>query len=133
MKAKPGDRAAAFRIAAPLALILVLLSALLIALRIEQVMLEFAQGRSLRTAQQISDQVAAGYRLGLGLQDQTQLPQGSQRPGQIVIQYQNGVLNQSGSPVRTIRFPYYAHSSHPVSLTEPQEFFSDVSAWLKEE
>lgn len=64
---------------------------------------------------------------------QTQLPQGSQRPGQIVIQYQNGVLNQSGSPVRTIRFPYYAHSSHPVSLTEPQEFFSDVSAWLKEE
>ena len=79
MKAKPGDRAAAFRIAAPLALILVLLSALLIALRIEQVMLEFAQGRSLRTAQQISDQVAAGYRLGLGLQDQTQLPQALSR------------------------------------------------------
>lgn len=60
--------------AAPLAWLLVLLSALLIGLRIEQVMLEFAQARSERTAQRISEQIAFGYRLGLGLHDQTQLP-----------------------------------------------------------
>ncbi|QEA13154.1 MFS transporter [Comamonas flocculans] len=64
----------AFRVAAPVAWLLVLLSALLIGLRIEQVMLEFAQSRSLRTAQRVSDQIAFGYRLGLGLHDQTQLP-----------------------------------------------------------
>lgn len=69
-----GQGTAAFRVAAPLAWLLVLLSALLIGLRIEQVMLEFAQSRSLRTAQRISDQITFGYRLGLGLHDQTQLP-----------------------------------------------------------
>lgn len=62
----------------------------------------------------------------------TDLPEGTQRPGQIEIRYQTDVLNQSGNPVRTIRFPYYRYSSHPVSLTEPQALFNDVSVWLEE-
>ncbi len=62
----------------------------------------------------------------------TDLPVGVKRPGQIEIQYRNDVLNQSGSLIRMIRFPYYSHSSHPVSLTEPQALFDDVSTWLEE-
>ena len=63
---------------------------------------------------------------------QPHLPTGIPRPGQIEIHYQNGAFGQDDTPVRIIRFPFYSRSSHPVSLTEPGEFFSDVRAWLED-
>jgi len=62
----------------------------------------------------------------------TGLPLSSARPGQIEVRYREGVAGMEGAPVRIIRFPYYTGSSHPVSLTEPGAFFTDVSAWLEE-
>lgn len=64
---------------------------------------------------------------------QTDLPQGAERPGQIEIRYRPGAFAQSQPQTRLIRFPFYTRSSHPVSLTEPEEFFSDVRIWIEEQ
>jgi len=63
---------------------------------------------------------------------QSDRPNASTRPGLIEVRYRSEVLGAGENPVRTIRFPYYTDSSHPVSLTEPAEFFHDVQTWLKE-
>ena len=58
-------------------------------------------------------------------------PLQAERPGLIKIRYKNGAFNLTENiGVRTIRFPFYTQSSHPVSLTEPEEFYNDVAAWL---
>ncbi len=60
-------------------------------------------------------------------------PANSQRPGLIKVTYLDGAFGFSrhiGS--RTIRFPLYTNSSHPVSLTEPKAFYDDVYKWLNE-
>lgn len=67
------------RLTTPLVLVLVALSAFLIAFRIEQVLLDFAQARSLRAANQVREQIEAGFRFGLGLTDQAALPGRLQR------------------------------------------------------
>lgn len=67
-------RRRSLRLSTLLALVLLALSALLIALRVEQLLLEFAQGRSLRVAQQLSHRMEEGLRAGLSLRDQTTLP-----------------------------------------------------------
>jgi len=67
-------RASGFRLSALLVVILLLLSTLLIAWRVEHVLLEFTQGRGLRVARQVGDQIEDGFRLGLSLADQTGLP-----------------------------------------------------------
>lgn len=69
----------ALRLTLPLALVLVALSAFLIAFRVEQVLLDFAQARSLRAAHQLRDQVETGFRLGLSLADQATLAPTLQR------------------------------------------------------
>ena len=60
-------------------------------------------------------------------------PAQADRPGLIQIKFLNGAFNLPDNiGTRTIRFPLYSNSSHPVSLTEPEEFYNDVKAWLKE-
>ena len=68
-----------FRLTAAFALILVGLSIVLIAFRIEQVLLEFAQSRSMRAAHQVREQIEGGFRLGLTLSDQSNLGDWLQR------------------------------------------------------
>ncbi|HZY20488.1 MAG TPA: MFS transporter [Ramlibacter sp.] len=69
----------ALRFVVAVVLVLVALSTALIALRIEQVLLELAEARALRTAQQLRAQVEAGFRFGLALPDQAALPGRVQR------------------------------------------------------
>lgn len=90
----------ALRLTVPLVLVLVLLSAVLIALRIEQVLLDSAQGRSLRAANQLREQIEGGFRLGLSLSDQSNLTEWLQRQraqdaGMAAAQ----VLAEDGQPV----------------------------------
>jgi hypothetical protein len=59
-------------------------------------------------------------------------PLNMERPGLIEVRYERGAFNIENIGVRTIRFPFYTKSAHPVSLTEPREFYRDVSVWLKE-
>ena len=61
------------RLAAIFSLILVSFSIVLIAFRIEQVLLEFAKSRGLRAAHQVREQIEGGVRLGLTLSDQTNM------------------------------------------------------------
>ena len=63
------------RLSAIFSLILVALSIVLIAFRIEQVLLEFAQSRGVRAAHQVREQIEGGIRLGLTLSDQTHMAQ----------------------------------------------------------
>lgn len=61
------------------------------------------------------------------------LPEAAARPGQIVLAYRPDAF--AGRPAvgtRTIRFPRYERSCHAVSLTQPEDFYADVSAWLAE-
>lgn len=67
------------RLTAIFSLILVGLSIVLIAFRVEQVLLEFAQSRGLRAAHQIREQIEGGIRLGLTLSDQTNMNDWLQR------------------------------------------------------
>ncbi len=60
-------------------------------------------------------------------------PVQAERPGLIQVRYVNGAFNlPENIGIRTIRFPLYTNSSHPVSLTEPEEFYNDVKEWLQE-
>jgi hypothetical protein len=55
------------------------------------------------------------------------------RPGRIIIEYRPAAFPDRTAPgTRTIRFPLYANSCHAVSLTQPQDLYQDVSAWLAE-
>lgn len=64
---------AALRMTLPLALVLVMLSALLMALRIEQAIQDLARDRGVRMAAQVKVQIEQGFRLGLSLVDQANL------------------------------------------------------------
>jgi hypothetical protein len=56
---------------------------------------------------------------------------GEERPGWIILNYRPGVFPHSPDlQTRFIRFPLYAASGHPVTVTEPVEFFTDVYEWL---
>lgn len=58
-------------------------------------------------------------------------PLQAERPGLIQIKFVDGAFNlPENIGIRTIRFPFYSESSHPVSLTEPEAFYNDVKAWL---
>ena len=58
---------------------------------------------------------------------------GEARPGKIVLTYRPAAFPRAaGLTTRTIRFPIYENSCHAVSLTQPQDLFADVSAWLRE-
>lgn len=70
---------ATVRLTAIFSLILVGLSIVLIAFRVEQVLLDFAQSRGLRAAHQVREQIEGGIRLGLTLSDQTNMDQWLQR------------------------------------------------------
>jgi hypothetical protein len=68
-----------------------------------------------------------------GVRYEREQPAGAARPGQIVLEYRsdgNATLPAVGT--RTIRFPLYATSCHAVSLTQPDDFFRDISSWLAE-
>jgi pimeloyl-ACP methyl ester carboxylesterase len=55
------------------------------------------------------------------------------RPGQIVVHYLPHVFPEIPDLTsRTIRFPVYAQSAHAVSLTQPLDFYQDVSSWLRD-
>lgn len=55
------------------------------------------------------------------------------RPGVIHLQYRNSAFaDMPNIGSRSIRFPFYNNSSHAVSLTQPEELFSDVRTWLAE-
>lgn len=56
---------------------------------------------------------------------------GQERPGNIILNYRpNAYPDIPGLDTRTIRFPFYPHSAHAVSATEPIELFNDVRDWL---
>jgi len=58
---------------------------------------------------------------------------GEARQGKILLNYQPSAFPDiPGLTTRTIRFPLYDKSCHAVSLTQPQELFTDVSDWLRE-
>ncbi len=55
------------------------------------------------------------------------------RPGRIVLEYRSGAFaDLPDLASRTIRFPFYDHSAHAVSLTQPLDLYADVGAWLQE-
>lgn len=58
-------------------------------------------------------------------------PPGSERPGQMLLNYKTSSVPGSNVTQRAIRFPFYPQSGHAVSLTEPAEFLSDVFVWLR--
>jgi hypothetical protein len=61
----------------------------------------------------------------------SQPAKGVSRPGMIRLKYSNLAFpDLPNVGIRTIRFPFYNNSSHAVSLTQPEEFFSDVRLWL---
>ncbi len=58
---------------------------------------------------------------------------GEERPGKIILNYRSSAFPDiQGLDTRVIRFPIYSESCHAVSLTQPEDFFADVSSWLKE-
>ncbi|MCJ7682571.1 MAG: S10 family peptidase [Candidatus Aminicenantes bacterium] len=59
------------------------------------------------------------------------LPGEEDRPGRIVLHYQPGAFPDIPDlTTRSIRFPFYSKSCHAVSLTQPEDLFSDVRIWL---
>ncbi len=57
---------------------------------------------------------------------------GEERPGKIILNYLPSAFPDiQGLDTRVIRFPVYNKSCHAVSLTQPEDFFADVSSWLK--
>jgi pimeloyl-ACP methyl ester carboxylesterase len=55
------------------------------------------------------------------------------RPGKIVLHYQPSAFPDIPDLTsKTIRFPIYDKSCHAVSLTQPEELFTDLSNWLQE-
>jgi len=58
-------------------------------------------------------------------------PKNAVRPGQMILHYNSGSVPGSSVSERTIRFPFYSNSGHPVTLTEPEEMLKDVIAWLQ--
>jgi len=55
------------------------------------------------------------------------------RPGKIILTYRPSAFSDlPGLTERTIRFPIYDKSCHAVSLTQPQELFTDVTDWLRQ-
>jgi hypothetical protein len=58
-------------------------------------------------------------------------PQGSARPGRILLAYRPSSVPDSAVAQRSIRFPNYLKSGHAVPLTEPAEMLSDVQLWLE--
>ena len=57
---------------------------------------------------------------------------GEERPGKIILNYSPSAFPDiQGLDTRVIRFPIYNKSCHAVSLTQPEDFFADVSSWLK--
>lgn len=60
-------------------------------------------------------------------------PGEAERPGLIEVRYREGAFGLAEDiGTRIIRFPYYIHSSHPVSLTEPEAFLTDVRNWMND-
>jgi hypothetical protein len=58
---------------------------------------------------------------------------GEERPGKIILNYSPSAFPDiQGLDTRVIRFPIYRESCHAVSLTQPEDFFADVSSWLKD-
>src|SRR5437868_2714700 len=69
------SRTTALRVVAPLVVVLVLLATALVALRVEQVLVDSAQSRGLRAVQHVAARIEAGFRIGLALRDEEQLPE----------------------------------------------------------
>jgi hypothetical protein len=68
-----------------------------------------------------------------GVRHERDQPGGAARPGRIVLEYRpNGATGLTAVGTRTIRFPFYATSCHAVSLTQPEDLLTDVTAWLAE-
>ena len=56
-----------------------------------------------------------------------------ERPGRIILNYLPSAFPDiQGLDTRIIRFPIYSESAHAVSLTQPEDFYADVSSWLRE-
>ncbi len=64
--------------------------------------------------------------------DATQ-PTGADRPGQMIFTYRDvPSFGVTAGTQRTVRFPTYINSAHPVSVYQPAELFADMSAFLAE-
>jgi hypothetical protein len=59
-------------------------------------------------------------------------PSQAERPGQILLDYKQGIVPGSSVTTRTIRFPRYTNSGHAVTMTEPGEILDDVISWLED-
>jgi len=58
---------------------------------------------------------------------------GEERPGKIIVNFSPSAFPDiQGLDTRIIRFPVYSESAHAVSLTQPEDFYTDVSKWLKD-
>lgn len=67
------------------------------------------------------------------VQHVTRPSEGEERPGKIILNYRSSAFpDVQDLTTRVIRFPIYSKSCHAVSLTQPEDFFADVSSWLKD-
>lgn len=85
------------RLSTTVAVVLVILSTFLIALRVEQVLLDLAQARASRTAQKFAAAIEHGFQLGLGLYDQSNLQTDLARQAEVdPAQRWAALLNEQG-------------------------------------
>jgi hypothetical protein len=64
--------------------------------------------------------------------DDTQ-PTGVDRPGEMIFTYRDvPAFGVTAGTTRTVRFPTYINSAHPVSVYQPAELFADMNAFLAE-
>lgn len=95
------------RLSTTVAVVLVILSTFLIALRVEQVLLDLAQARGTRTAQKFSAAIEHGFQLGLGLYDQSNLENDLSRQAEVdsaqrwaaLLNEQGEIITQTGDSV----------------------------------
>jgi len=60
-------------------------------------------------------------------------PAGVDRPGEMIFTYRDvPAFGVAAGTTRTVRFPTYINSAHPVTVYQPAEFFADMSAFLAE-
>lgn len=88
------------RLSTTVAVVLVILSTFLIALRVEQVLLDLAQARGSRTAQKFAAAIEHGFQLGLGLYDQSNLGTDLARQAEVdTAQRWAALLNEQGEVI----------------------------------
>lgn len=104
-----------FKLSVTVAVVLVLLSSFLIALRVEQVLLDLTQAQALRTGQKTVSSIEHGFQLGLGLYDQSNLERQLKALGTDDASQQLALLlNEQRQPVLQVGDARWVEKVNPV-------------------